>query len=647
MMDDEATRPANELTAFALLRAMAISCALMPLMAWWVVQGEMVWDSAYPTTISLFFHVTFVVFVLALVNLGVRRRWPRLALAPAEILMIYVMLSVAATFCSHDLLQILVPMIAFPEYAANPLNRWDERLLTYIPDWAIVANPRTLTEVAVGNSTLYAPDNLAAWARPLAFWLVFTLALVGALMCINLFFRHQWTEKERLSFPVIHIPVALATGLEELLRNRLFWIAFGVTAVVHFINGLNFFYPSLPSIPTTHVMEFRDYFVEPPWSAIRHTFVNLCPFAIGLAFFIPTDLAFSCWFFFVFYKLQTVGAAQLGVRELPGFPFTNQQAAGGYIALGLWAIWLSRRHLWAVARRILGRPGGADESHEPFSYRTTFIVFVLCSCFLIGSGMAMGAQPHVMAIFFLIFFLYSLAIARMRAELGPPAHDLHAMGPDALIVSAVGDKGLTNQDLGAFTMFYWFNRAYRAHFSAHSIEGLKIAQLTRTTARAMTFAILLASVVGAVAALWATTHALHVHGYSGRISGDAFSREAWYRMDSWVAFPQRPRIAPTVATGLGLVAALGMGLLRMRLTWWPFHPVGYAVSSSWSLENLWACIFIAWLAKVLITRYGGAAAYRRAIPFFIGMVLGDFTMGSLWSIYSAVVGTKVYPFWGL
>ena len=38
-------------------------------------------------------------------------------------------------------------------------------------------------------------------------------------------------EKERLSFPVIQIPLLLATGLQDLLRNRLFWIAFSLAAV--------------------------------------------------------------------------------------------------------------------------------------------------------------------------------------------------------------------------------------------------------------------------------------------------------------------------------------------------------------------------------------------------------------------------------
>jgi hypothetical protein len=33
--------------------------------------------------------------------------------------------------------------------------------------------------------------------------------------------------------------------------------------------------------------------------------------------------------------------------------------------------------------------------------------------------------------------------------------------------------------------------------------------------------------------------------------------------------------------------------------------------------------FLAGLAKVLITRYGGAGLYRRVMPFFLGAILGE------------------------
>jgi hypothetical protein len=628
------------------IRAIALACGLMPLLSLWVVQSELIWYSGHSTAISLFFHVTFAIFVLALLNLLIARRWPASALTGAEIMTVYVMLSIAGTFCSHDLFQVMIPMLAYPEYAANPQNRWDELILQHVPSWAIVTDPEALRGLSVGNSSLYKPNILAAWLGPLSFWFIFVLTLMAVLLAINCILRQPWTEKERLSFPIIQIPMMLATGLKGLLTSRLFWLAFALTTAIDVVNGVNHFYPNVPKIPIVEAFLFRDYLVERPWNAIADTTINLYPFVIGLVFFLPTDLAFSCWFFFLLFKLEIVLTAAVGVRDLPGFPFPGEQTAGGYLGLGLLALWLSRRHLRGVIRTALGRPGGADDRGEPASYRAAMIVLVLGLGGLVFLGTRLGGSWDAMVVFFVIFLLYSLAIARMRAELGPPAHDLHFMGPEVLINNAVGTKAIGPGNAAAFSMFFWFNRAYRAHFSAHSMEGFKIAQLTRTTSRSMLWAIVIAIVVGSLSGLWATLHALYVHGYSGRPAGDAFSREAWVRMSSWMSFPRPSEIAATIATGFGLLLALGLGFLRTKFTWWVWHPVGYATAASWSMGKLWFPVLLGWAAKLVITRYGGATAYRRALPFFVGLVMGEFTTGSLWCIYGAIRNCPVYHFWG-
>lgn len=627
------------------LRSMVIACALMPILALWVYLSETIWYSGHPTTISLFYHVTFVVLLIAILNLLVRRRWPGRALSPGELMTIYMMLSIASTFCSHDTFQILISMLAFPVNAANPQNRWDELVISHVPMWAIVTDKEACIQMVTGNATLYKWSIILAWLKPLGFWISVVLALMIALLCLNIFFRQPWTEKERLSFPIIQIPMAIATDLSGLLRNRLFWIAFGAVAFIDIVNGLHHFHPGVPEIPIVNAFQFSDYFVEPPWNAIAWTTVNLYPFAIGLAFFLPVDLAFSCWFFFIFFKLQIVLASASGVHNLPGFPYTVEQTAGGYLAIGLLAIWLARKHFCGVIRTICGRPGGVDESAEPIRYRTALVGLALSLTALVYFGTLLGASWGAMVVFFTIFFLYALAIARMRAELGPPAHDLHYMGPEVVMHNAVGTHGLGEGNLGSFSMFWWITRAYRAHFSPHSMEGFKLAQLTRITSRSMMVAMLVAIVFGVISAFWAGLHVFYVHGIGGNV-GATFATEMCTRMANWMSSPQEPRLAATAATGIGLLFALFLGFMRMRFTWWVWHPVGFATSACWSMEKLWFPIFVAWLAKSLITRYGGAVAYRKALPFFIGLVLGEFTMGSLWGIYGAIKGTAVYHFWG-
>jgi hypothetical protein len=57
----------------------------------------------------------------------------------------------------------------------------------------------------------------------------------------------------------------------------------------------------------------------------------------------------------------------------------------------------------------------------------------------------------------------------------------------------------------------------------------------------------------------------------------------------------------------------------------------------------WMPFFIAWLAKVLLTRMGGMRLYRRALPFFLGLIVGDFLQGGFWTLLACFTKLSVYP----
>ena len=51
---------------------------------------------------------------------------------------------------------------------------------------------------------------------------------------------------------------------------------------------------------------------------------------------------------------------------------------------------------------------------------------------------------------------------------------------------------------------------------------------------------------------------------------------------------------------------------------------------------------IALVLKWLILWYGGVKAYRRGLPFFIGLVLGEALLGCFWPVLSLVLRSAVY-----
>ena len=88
--------------------------------------------------------------------------------------------------------------------------------------------------------------------------------------------------------------------------------------------------------------------------------------------------------------------------------------------------------------------------------------------------------------------------------------------------------------------------------------------------------------------------------------------------------------------GVGAAAMAVLTFLKYRFAWWPLHPVGLAVASVWTIRRSAFSLFLAWVAKVLILRLGGVRLYRRAAPFFLGLVLGCFTAIALSQLIDAL-----------
>ena len=76
--------------------------------------------------------------------------------------------------------------------------------------------------------------------------------------------------------------------------------------------------------------------------------------------------------------------------------------------------------------------------------------------------------------------------------------------------------------------------------------------------------------------------------------------------------------------GVGAALMSILTFLQYRLPWWPLHPIGLTVASIWMIRRQVFSIFIGWAAKSLIMRFGGIDLYRKAAPFFIGLILGQF-----------------------
>jgi len=249
----------------------------------------------------------------------------------------------------------------------------------------------------------------------------------------------------------------------------------------------------------------------------------------------------------------------------------------------------------------------------------------------------------VILLFFFLYFGISIAITRMRAELGPPTHELTGMNAGQMMSNIFGARRLGTRNLLMITHYFWFfNRTYRNHAMPHQLEGLKMAQRTNTQPRTILYAVLFGTVFGLIAAFWAD---LYITYKVPDAPGSGFSGESMRNLIWRLNFLRDPDLGAINFMFLGGLFTIFLTVMRMRFLWWPFHPVGYALSMNFGIDYIWFTLVIGSVIKWGILRFGGLGALRKASPFFLGLILGEYAVGSFWNALSVIIQRKMYVFW--
>ena len=621
-------------------KSLLLAFVLIPFNIWWLIELEVV-RVGYPTIIHPQANVIFIVFWLLLIGYALHKLSPRLGISQQELLTVHFMLCIVSCLCSWDMLQILMPIMSYPFRFATPENDWRNLFWRNIPEWLTVSDEKTLLGYYEGGSSLYTLHYLKAWLAPVIAWSSFIFVLMVVLLCINTLLRIQWTEHERLSYPLTQLPLEMTNPRLRFFRNRLMWIGFSIAALISIVNLLNSIYPIIPYIPVKR---------QGIGGGIR---VSFYPFVIGMSFMMPQDLLFSCWAFYWLYKIELMIGDMMGWRNLPRFPYAAEQGFGVYMGILIFALWIGRSHFIGLLRHLFTSSRSRfqlDDSREPMPYRLAVIGIVFGIIFLTVFSYKAGMSLWVIPIFFGIYFLLSIMITRLRAELGFIVHGhgyRPGIDPHTMIVTGFGTWQLSTNTLTVFSMYIFFNRAYWVNPMPEHLEAFKMSERRNINLRHTAIAILLATAIGLVVSFWFLLDSFYRHGHE---SAHFHPHSLWYgrmaygQLENWLNYPREADGAALafVGGGFGLTAVLMF--LRTRFLWWPLHPLGYVTADSWGMFNLWSCIFVAWVIKTIILRYGGLGSYRRAVPFFLGVALGDYIVGFIWSILSILTNTPLYNF---
>ena len=621
------------------LRALCIGIILIVANSYWL--NEATWAGRIlHTYISLFINTVFCLFVLVLMNFLLRRIRPQYAFHRSELLVIYVMILMVSTLSGNTNMGYLIYILAYPFWFETAENDWLQLFGGHIPQWFTVRDKEVLRDFYEGESSFFIAQHVYGWLTPLLVWSAFIFVLYVTLICMNVILRKQFTEHERLTFPITWLPLEMGNNPTSFFKNRLMWIGFGIAGGIEIINGIHFLYPPTPSIP----MGFQNLsylFQEKPWNAVGTILFTARPFVIGLAFFMPVDLAFSSWFFYFFGKILLVLKSALGWRtDL----YLDEQSEGAWIGLGVLALWIGRRHLRRVIMQAVSGKGYVDDSAEPIPYKWAvwgMLCGILC---VVLFGYKAGASLLPLLVFFGVYFLMAISLTKVRAGLGPPMHEVIGKDPAATMVSALGTRMIGASSLTVLSFFFWLNRVNTAHPMPNQLEAFHIGHQAKINSRKLLLAMLIGLAVGIpVTFLTYLGLSYDFGGFGARHTLVPMSH-TFHTLQKRLIYQTDVDYAAMLAMGTGLGFTLVLIALKLRFFWWPFHPIGYVIGTgSWGdMSFYWFPVLVSWAIKTVVLRHGGLQAYRRAIPFFAGLILGDYVGGSIWGVIGVVLKIPTY-----
>ena len=511
----------------------------------------------------------------------------------------------------------------------------------------LVVRPDSLVGLAGLRYLMTGYIPLRQWLQPALAWSLLIAAMFAGFFGFNLLMRRQWVESERFTFPLTIVPRHLfaqdETGRWVIWRNRIMWFGFGLAAIVALLKGLHYYNPAIPELgweltPLAPLVEnplAKAYFKE-----VSLPMLSLTVLSIGLL--IQTDILFSLWSCFFLFQLFNLAGPALNMNQYPGYPWKFQQAMGAFIAYAMLALFVGRRHLREALRLAFTKTvAAAGRGNEVREHRLSLAMILFSFAALAWWGWWTGMGVKASLLFFGYIMILGFATSKIRAECGSPLAYLtpyfgmqfvaatggFAMfGPTGMLVATIASGFMT---VSCFLLI--------APVQIEMIElGRHFGVPTRQVGTGLWLGLLGGVFVGGFVVLcWA-------YG----MGGDSLE-VTWPYQQNWYyntyraaelaadrAMTTGSLVKPETACmnifanpdakglALGAVITLILALFRSLFMWFPFHPLGYVLSSSHHMQNFWLAALIAWVIRIAVLKIGGARAIREGLtPFCVGMFL--------------------------
>lgn len=564
-----------------------------------------------------------------------------------EMFFLYITLFVAAHTAGIGLVDRFIIMITLLPYRAPE----DPVLADYaadLPAWWSPASSSAIIDFfeGTGSSVPWGP-----WLPVLGFWTLFLGLLFFWMFTLMVMIRRQWVDRERLVFPLADLPARFAGDEERrpFYRLNLFWLGVGIAAFFHAFFILNHYFPLLPGLSKSVGFNFG---VDRPWVALNwppNIGFNISFTVIGLAFLVNQEMNFSIWITFLAIKFFHLFRSAAGFSNAP-FPNQNALVGGGF-TIAVFCLWLARKHLVQVARKALGMPTDLDDTGEAVSYRVAFFGFLFATLGLAGLLIASGASLILVLVVLGFLLVLVIAMARIRAEAGTPIVWLvpwAGTGWFSYFTNMAGPGVFSHRDVVLGSVLNFLTVGFFPLMGATQMESLRLADDVGVKKRSMGVALHLGFFVAFFTGMISLLYLFYLGGGANSLA--EYETTVFYGFFIFlkeVAVAEEAKLdgLPWFLGGSAMTTALI--ILRYTFLRFPIHPVGFILAQTYAGRWMMGGVFFAWLIKALVLKYGGVKVFRKLVPLFVGLAVGEVATVGLWFLIVRFIPGESYALtWG-
>ncbi len=525
------------------------------------------------------------------------------------------------------------------------------------------------------------PIPWRAWWPALRVWGGLGLALGLAALCLALIVHPQWSRRELLIYPLAQFVSELGRRLPDrtlpqIATNRLFWVGFAVAVTIHGLNGLARWFPdtAFVSIPLTlNFGRLSQLFPNaqrvPGIEELFWPYLYLS--VIGFAFLLNTTVSFSVGIAFSVYVAVSAAMLARGMPvELDYLGPTSHSLLrfGAYLGMACIIMYVGRRYYAQLAMRAVG--AGAIHADRTPTYAVWAVRgLVVCIMLAVATLRSAGLDWVLSSLFVLLVLLMFLVMTRIVAETGlffvqswwmPVAvltgvFGVETIGPTSYIVLAMASIMIVGDP--------------RTTLMPYLANGLQIVERADGAAarRGIAWPLLTMLLLGFVASGLVTLTLLHdrsIHvldGWSSQtlpsLPFDELARHLAHMrsrltladatahdgLRSLRGLSLSPQVCGWIGAGVGLITLCSIA--RLRLAWWPIHPVLFLIWGTMPSSRLAVSFLLGWFIKWAVLQTGGTRGYRAVLPLMLGVIAGELIAALGWTIIGGAYyfGTGIRP----